>query len=338
MIELRDIHKTHGSTAALAGVSLEVPAGAFGVLLGPSGCGKTTLLRLVAGLETPDRGTVRINDREVSGPGRIGVAPEARNVGLVFQDLALFPQLTVEENVGFGVKERSGRRDRVEEMLALARLTELRSRRPHELSGGEQQRVAVARALAPAPDLLLLDEPFASLDAELRARVRAEIIEILKASGTTVIMVTHDREEALSVADHLMVMLRGSLVQSGPARSVYETPKNREVAMLLGDGNLLEGAVRSGEVDCALGRLPAVGRPDGPCTLFVRSENVARTESGTARGRVLECAFYGHDALAILALEDGTRLSMRLSEQSLPEIGSEYGLCIEGGYSIFTSA
>lgn len=337
MIELQDIHKAYGSTRVLDGVSLEVPAGAFGVLLGPSGCGKTTLLRLVAGLEIPDRGAVRIGDREVSGPGRIAVAPEARNVGLVFQDLALFPQLTVEENVAFGVKQRSGRAKRVEEMLSLARLTALRSRRPHELSGGEQQRVAVARALAPAPDLLLLDEPFASLDAELRARVRAEIIEILKRSGTTVIMVTHDREEALSVADHLMVMLRGGLVQSGPARSVYETPCSREVAMLLGDGNLLQASVKSGQLDCALGRFPAVGRPDGPCTLFVRSENVCRSTSGTARGRVTRCAFYGHDALAILALDDGTELSMRLSQEPLPEIGSEFVLGIDGGYSIFTS-
>jgi len=335
MIELRDIHKSFGSTSVLEDVSLELPKGALGVLLGPSGCGKTTLLRLVAGLEAPDRGAVRIGERQVSGPGRIGVPPEARNVGFVFQDLALFPQMTVEENVGFGVRDASARADRVEAMLELARLTALRSRRPHELSGGEQQRVAVARALAPAPDLLLLDEPFASLDADLRGRVREEIVRILKAAGTTAIMVTHDREEALSIADHLMVMISGRLVQAGPPRSVYDEPVDRSVAMLLGEGNLVEGTVRNGELQSALGRLPAADRPEGPCTLFVRSENVCRCDTAEVTATVLDCAFYGHDALALLALEDGTRLSMRLSDQSMPAVGSTLGLRIHGGYSIF---
>ncbi|MAB29259.1 MAG: ABC transporter [Planctomycetaceae bacterium] len=337
MLELEKINKSFDQHAVLTDVSLQISKGGFGVLFGPSGGGKSTLLRIIAGLDTPDSGRILLDGRDVSLPGRKYVPAEDRKVGLVFQDLALFPHLTVGQNIEFGIRTRPEKKHRLSELLELVRLTELQDRLPHQLSGGEQQRVAVARALAPAPDLLLLDEPFANLDASLRSKVRAEMVDILKQAGATVIMVTHDREEALGSADHLMVMSSGRMVQAGLPRDVYEHPSTLEVAGLLGDGNVVACTVRDEFAECALGRIAAPGIKDGTCRLFVRSEHLQQSASGEITVRVKDASYFGHDALANLVLADGACLSMRQFEDVLPEPGDEIRISVTGPVTFFHS-
>ncbi len=335
MLELEKLNKSFGEHPVLEDVSLSMPKSGFGVLFGPSGCGKSTLLRIIAGLEAPDSGRIILDGKEVCAPGGDHVPAESRKVGLVFQDLALFPHLTVAQNIEFGIRNHPGRQARLAELLHLVRLTDLHDRLPHQLSGGEQQRVAVARALAPEPSLLLLDEPFANLDADLRGRVRSELVEILRQAGTTVIMVTHDREEALGTADLLMVMSSGRIIQAGSPREVYEHPVTIDAAGLLGDGNVIPCTVRDQHVECGLGRLAAPGLEDGPCRLFVRSEHLRQSASGAITVRVVDSSYFGHDALAELVLSDGTRLSMRQFEDDLPSPGDEIRISITGPVSFF---
>ena len=220
-------------------------------------------------------------------------------------------------------------------MLELTRLQALGDRLPHQLSGGEQQRVALARALAPAPDLLLLDEPFASLDAELRGRVREELLAILRTVGTTVLMVTHDREEALSAAEHLMVMSDGRLVQSGPPHQVYQAPRTQSVAGLLGEGNLVAGEVTCGRVACCLGTFSAPGRIDGPCDVFVRSEAVALTDSQGLEVTVEGGAYYGHDCLVRVRLDSGEPILSRQHHGCLPPVGARVTIQVSGAIQVF---
>jgi len=226
---------------AVDGLSLRVTEGEILALLGPSGCGKTTTLRLIAGLESPDAGTITLRGQIVAGPGR-AVPPEERGVGIVFQDYALFPHLTVADNVAFGLP-RAARRSRVEAVLELVGLGGFGPRYPHELSGGQQQRVALARALAPAPALLLLDEPFSNLDADLRAQMRDEVERILRTSGTTAVFVTHDQEEAFTLADRVGVLLAGRIEQLAPPQELYHRPATRFVAAFVGAADFLPGVV-----------------------------------------------------------------------------------------------
>ena len=213
---------------AVDGLSFAVAEREILALLGPSGCGKTTTLRIIAGLEMPDSGTITIGGQVMTGPGR-AVPPEARGVGIVFQDYALFPHLDVTDNVGFGLQRRgrTARQARVSEVLDLVGLAEFGARYPHELSGGQQQRVALARALAPAPALMLLDEPFSDLDADLRAHMREEVERILRTAGTTVIFVTHDQEEAFTLADRVGVLNAGRMEQLASPREIYHRPATR---------------------------------------------------------------------------------------------------------------
>ena len=311
MIALRNIKRNFGPHEVLKDISFEIPSGQLAVLFGPSGCGKTTLLRIIAGLEHADSGSIHIGDRQIVGSGLAGVKPEDRKVGLVFQDLALFPHLSVERNIQFGIRKSSVRLERTDELLALTHLESLRHRLPHELSGGEQQRVAVARALAPEPDLLLLDEPFANLDATLRSTVRAELIELLDRVGTTSIMVTHDRAEALSAAQTLLVMSEGSLLQTGTPKALYERPRDRKVANLLGDGNLLKCEVKGGKAACCLGVVDAGGHPDGPALIFVRTEHLSVENAADGMATVQGTTYYGHDSIIEIRLDDGTVLRSR---------------------------
>ena len=230
MIRLDGVTKRFGDVVAVDAASICVERGEVVALLGPSGCGKTTLLRLVAGFERPDAGTVEIDERPVSGPG-CWVAPERRRVGMVFQDYALFPHLTVSENVGFGLPRRERPR-RVPELLEIVGLEHLGCRYPHELSGGQQQRVALARALAPAPELVLLDEPWSNVDPFLRESLRSEVVEIVRPLGVTVVLVTHDREEAFSLADRIALMRDGRIVQEGTSEELYFAPVSRWAAEL----------------------------------------------------------------------------------------------------------
>jgi iron(III) transport system ATP-binding protein len=249
--------KRFGDVVAVDDVTLELRRGEFLGVLGPSGCGKTTLLRLVAGFERPDAGGIEIDGRVVAGPRR-HVPPEGRRIGMVFQESALFPHLDVAGNVGFGLPRR-GRETRVAELVALVGLAGLQRRMPHELSGGQQQRVALARALAPDPALILFDEPFSSLDATLRAQLRGEVRDILRAAGATTLFVTHDQSEALEISDRVAVMRAGRIEQISTPDELYLRPVNRFVAGFVGEANLLPGEVRHGEVQTLIGRFRAGG-------------------------------------------------------------------------------
>lgn len=237
-LELRGVSKSFGDTVAVRDVGLAVAPGEMVALVGPSGCGKSTLLRLVAGLHRCDHGTISLSGRTVDDARR-ALAPEQRRVGLVFQEHALFPHLSVAKNVGFGIRDDKVRARTVPEMLELVGLGSYGGRYPHELSGGERQRVALARALAPGPALMLLDEPFASLDPNLRVRLRQDIIAILRTAGAAVVFVTHDQGEALAVGERVAVMHDGALVQLDTPQRVFGAPVNRFVASFMGEAEFL---------------------------------------------------------------------------------------------------
>jgi thiamine transport system ATP-binding protein len=246
-IELDGMTKRYGTTTAVDDVSLSAAEGEFFTLVGPSGCGKTTTLRLVGGFEAPTAGVVRLG-----GADATGVPPEDRDVGVVFQNYALFPHMTVGENVAYGLSfaEPPGgvtAEERVAELLELVDLTGTADRDPAELSGGQRQRIAMARALAPGPDVLLLDEPMSALDAKLRERLRLQIREIQQELAITTLYVTHDQEEALAVSDRVAVMQGGRIEQVGRPREIYGQPATRFVAEFVGDNNVFEGPVRSVE-------------------------------------------------------------------------------------------
>lgn len=307
MLELRGLGKSYDGNTVLDHIDLRVQKGGTTAVVGASGCGKTTLLRLVAGFEKPDAGTISIADREVASPKRC-VASHRRSVGYVAQDGALFPHLTVGQNVAYGLQGSARSRevrDRVAELLETVALDgSYASRRPHQLSGGQQQRVALARALARKPVLMLLDEPFSALDTGLRASTRKAVAAVLADSGVTTLLVTHDQEEALSIADQIAVMRDGRFTQVGAPQEVYRRPNDRFTAEFLGDCIALPCTISSGVAECALGRIPvAASAGDGPATLGLRPEQlVAEVISDSASstdgvGTVLAIEFLGHDVL-----------------------------------------
>src|ERR1051326_4704279 len=260
-VRLRKLSKTYSGLAAVDGISFDVPAGAFVSLLGPSGSGKTTTLNLIAGFLTPDAGDILIDDRSVAD-----VPPHKRNIGMVFQSYSLFPHMTVADNVGFPLRMRSklnrqAAQKRIAEMLALVQLSHLGARYPRQLSGGQQQRVAMARALVSAPRLLLMDEPLGALDKKLREQMQAEIRRIHRSVGTSVVYVTHDQSEALTMSDLVVVMHRGRIAQIGTPRALYESPADAFVADFIGDSNLLAATViESGREACKVKMRGGAGR------------------------------------------------------------------------------
>ncbi|HML00802.1 MAG TPA: ABC transporter ATP-binding protein [Acidimicrobiales bacterium] len=302
------LYKAFASQSVLTGLDLSVPAGTMTAVLGPSGSGKTTLLRILAGFERPDRGTVRIGTRVVDDD-RHHVAPDKRRIGYVAQEANLFPHLTVEANVCFGLPRRRRSSHRVTELVETLGLEELWRRYPHQLSGGQQQRVAVARALAVKPSIVLLDEPFASLDLSLRGAVRADIQQILRQAGATSVLVTHDQDEALSMADSVAVMRRGVIAQCGTPHELYVQPVDSELAGFVGEANLIAGTASGATVDTALGRLPMVGTVHDsgqPVTVLVRPEQLeigTGTDDQGVPARVVCTEYYGHDAVIRLTAE-----------------------------------
>jgi iron(III) transport system ATP-binding protein len=301
-VTVTGLHKAFGTHQVLTGVDLEVPAGSLTAILGPSGSGKTTLLRLLAGFERADAGTITIGDTVVDGPGAY-VPPERRRIGYVPQEGSLFPHLTVRANVGFGLPARERRGGKAASLLELVGLGGLGPRYPHQLSGGQQQRVALARALAIEPAVVLLDEPFASLDAHLRASVRADVQEIFRQAGTTAILVTHDQDEALSTADRVAALRDGKIAQYATPEELYTRPADAGLAGFIGDANLLEGVVSGGAVKTRLGCLPLDGGGtaqvlQGQVTVLVRPEQI-ELDSGDdgVPGRVTSYRYHGHDAV-----------------------------------------
>jgi iron(III) transport system ATP-binding protein len=297
-------------------------------LLGPSGCGKTTLLRLVAGFERPDGGSIVVGDRKVAGG--VWVAPEARRVGMVFQDYALFPHLTVAANVGFGLSRRL-RATRVPELLEIVGLVGLEKRFPHELSGGQQQRVALARALAPSPELVLLDEPWSNVDPFLRESLRAEVTEIIRPLGVTVLLVTHDREEAFSLADRIALMRDGTIVQEGTAEQLYFAPASRWAAEFVGAANVLSGRVVAGRVETAIGAFPANGASSATAAqVLIRPELLELEPSPGGSGEVVGREFRGHDVFYRVLL-DGVELVSQRPSTEVVDLGSRVSIRVHEG-------
>lgn len=332
MLQLHGVHKIYAvrgePVAALRGVDLTIAGGVLTAVLGPSGSGKSTLLRVVAGFERPDRGAVLLAGRVLAGPGHF-VRPERRGIGIVPQDGALFPHLDVAQNIGFGLIDspwdrwgrarRHARAARIAELLELVGLPGYGRRRVDELSGGQQQRVALARALAPRPRVVLLDEPFSAIDAALRMALGTEVRDLLRRLAVTAVLVTHDRQEALSLADRVVVMRDGRIAQSGTPRQVYEQPADAQTARFVGDAMVWPGRVvgrADGQplVACPFGTVPARSGAGGPgpdpapgtaCRVLIRPEQlVLRDATGGpgAPGQVVGTEYFGHDAMVTLRL------------------------------------
>ena len=317
MIRIEAVSKRFGAVVAVDAADLAVERGEIVALLGPSGCGKTTLLRLVAGFETPDRGAISIHGRTVAGPA--WVPPERRRVAMVFQEYALFPHLTVAENVGFGL-DRSKRSERTPAVLAVVGLGGYERRYPHELSGGQQQRVALARALAPDPAVVLLDEPWSNIDPLRRAEMRDELAAILREAGASVVLVTHDREEAFSLADRIALMNDGRIEQTGTPEALYHDPGSRWAAEFVGVANIVAGEIDDGRVRTPLGVF-AVRGANGSTSVHVavRPELLELVPDETAGGRVVAREFRGHDIFYRVRLADGSVVcSQRPSTEDVP--------------------
>src|SRR5688572_21688961 len=324
MICCHGVAKRFGAVQAVDHTRLCVERGEFVALLGPSGCGKTTLLRLIAGFEEPEAGTVEVAGVPVAGNGT-WVPPERRKVGMVFQDYALFPHLTVAENVGFGLP-RKERKARVPIVLALVDLCGLGERYPHELSGGQQQRVALARALAPGPELVLLDEPWSNIDPHLRSSMRDELARILRAIHVTVVLVTHDREEAFSLADRIALMRNGVVVQEGPPEENYLSPATRWAAEFVGAGNFVSGQVENGLVQTLLGAFPANGSGSATAAeVLVRPEQLELAPDPDGEAYVVGREFRRHDVFYRLLL-DGVELVSHRPSTELVEVGDRVSI------------
>jgi iron(III) transport system ATP-binding protein len=305
---------------AVAEVSLDLQSGDLLSLLGPSGCGKTTLLRLIAGFEAPQSGTVEIGQQLVAGAG-CWVPPERRGVGMVFQDYALFPHLTVAQNIGFGLAKSPMQQQRVQETMALVGLQGLNDRFPHQLSGGQQQRVALARALAPNPVLVLLDEPLSNLDLQVRLRLRQELRQILKAAGTSAVLVTHDQEEALSISDRVAVMQQGRIEQIGTPELLYREPASRFVAEFVTQTNFLSAQRQADQWQTSLGTVPdeqltsSSGLsgldPFSQVELMLRQEDLLLSPDPDGFALIQDRQFLGREYRYQIQLADGTVLVAR---------------------------
>ncbi len=339
-----------GRTRVIEQLGFTLARGSVGCLLGASGCGKTTALRAIAGFVRAEAGEIRIAGRTVAGNGT-WVEPEARGVGVVFQDYALFPHLSVADNVGFGLRKSGGaaRAARVERMLAMVGMAPLAKRFPHELSGGQQQRVALARALAPEPQLLLLDEPFSNLDPDLRERLAMELREILDEAQITALLVTHDQYEAFAIADVVGVMQDGTVAQWDPPYRLYHRPATREVADFVGLGSFLPGRLRQRDglssVEFELGVLPIRARTDqalagasanlqGEVVVLLRPDDVIHDDASPLRAEVVRKAFRGAQFLYTLRLRSGAELLALVPSHHNHSLGEPIGIRFDADHVV----
>ncbi|MEU9980687.1 ABC transporter ATP-binding protein [Streptomyces sp. NPDC050856] len=335
-LQVGGVVKTYGSGApVLDGLDLAVPGGSLTAVLGPSGCGKTTLLRVIAGFLKADSGTVTVAGRLLGGPGA-HLPPERRRIGIVPQEGALFPHLSVARNIAFGLRgtERAARRGRVEELLDLVGLAGYGDRMPHELSGGQQQRIALARALAPEPHLVLLDEPFSALDTGLRETVRAEVRTVLRDSGATALLVTHDQQEALSTADLVAVLDKGRVAQCAAPEELYHRPADPWVASFVGDAVLVPATASHTTATTPLGRVPLAvpaGHREGLVLLRPEQLRLTPPAEGATEGTVTGVRFHGHDTLLTVAV-DGLPgpLAVRTPGPVPARPGDRVGLTVTG--------
>jgi iron(III) transport system ATP-binding protein len=334
-VSLRGIVRRYGDVMAVRSADLDVAKGSITALLGPSGCGKTTLLRLIGGLDTPTAGRISLDGAELNG-ANVFVPPERRHVVMVFQDFALFPHMDVGRNIAFGLPAGVDRKRRVGELLQLVGLAGLEHRMPHELSGGQQQRVALARALAAEPRLILLDEPFSNLDPSIRARVRAEVRALIHQVGITAIFVTHDQDEALSLADQVAVMIDGRILQTGSPRDLYVAPATRAVAEFIGQPNFVPGMADGGCVSCELGNLPVANQVEGAVDVMVRPEQVVASEAGAA-AEVVDCTYIGREQMATLRLASGAIVRARWHPGAVLTAGDRVYVEVEGQVRAFPS-
>ena len=328
-LDVIGVEKSFGPTGVLRGVDLAVPGGALLAVLGPSGCGKTTLLRAIAGFIPVDRGAIRVDGRTMVDDGT-WVAPERRRAGIVPQDGALFPHLSVGRNVAFGIAASATRGAQVARWLEMVGLSHAVDARPHELSGGQQQRVALARALAAEPALVLLDEPFASLDAALRVQVRAEVANVLRETGRTAVLVTHDQQEALSTADHVAVMLDGRIEQLATPAEIYRRPASLAVARFVGETVVFDGTASHGVVHGPLGRYPLANDVvDGPVHVVLRPEQISIDASGSSTV-VRRRTFTGPDIVLQLEVHAGFAVTCRAAGDVDVELGDRVGISVRG--------
>ncbi len=337
-LELRDIRRSFDGVEVVGGVSLRLEAGQVTCLLGPSGCGKSTTLRIIAGVDRQTSGQVLVDGQEVSGP-KTHLPPEKRAVGLMFQDFALFPHLTVADNVAFGLNHtpRTARMARVMDLLQRVHLGDFAEKYPHQLSGGEQQRVALARALAPRPGILLMDEPFSGLDNRLRDGIRDETLALLKEEGTAVLLVTHEPEEAMRMADEIALMRAGQIVQTGAPYNIYNAPVDRAAAAFFSDINIIHGVVRNALTDTPFGQFLTPGLVDGAdVEIIIRPQhlkidfdrhgkgpNPTPEEGVPARGIVSRARFMGSESLVEFLMDhDGSALKATVPGVFLPKPGT----------------
>jgi iron(III) transport system ATP-binding protein len=333
VLEVENLRQAYGDHEVVRGLSFSLARGAIGCLLGPSGCGKTTVLRCIAGFEAVQEGEIRLAGRIVSGAG-VMLPPEKRRVGMVFQDYALFPHLTVAANIAFGLhaappEERAGR---VRELADLVGLSAALDKYPHEISGGQQQRVALARALAPRPELLLLDEPFSNLDVELRERLSLEVRDIINASGATVVLVTHDQQEAFAMADEIGVLHQGHIQQWDSPYNLYHRPANRFVADFVGQGVFLPAkALNAQQVEIELGVLKGgpLPRNGEGLEVLLRPDDVVHDDAAPTRAEVVHKAFRGAEILYTLRLASGRKVLALVPSHHNHALGEKIGIRLD---------
>lgn len=338
VLSLQSVNKTFDGESVLSNLNLDVHEKEFLAVLGSSGSGKTTLLRLISGFDTPNSGEIRINDRVVFNKST-NVLAEERRVGFVPQDAALFPHLNVAGNIEFGLNKLSAaeRTGRVAELLRLVDLVGFEERMPHELSGGQRHRVALARALAPKPDLILLDEPFSALDAELRVRLREDVRKVIAKAGITAIMVTHDQEEALSMASRVAILRDGEFAQIGNPSEIYQSPTDIEMATFLGDSVIINGVVENEKIVTDLGLLTPLNKVVNGATgrVAIRPENFYLQPNPKGEGEVIGRQYFGHDALVEVKLPKLV-IQARANGPFAPELGMKVTVWVRGQVNFYT--